>query len=60
MRRNIFDIDYFSFTKYKYGKKKYTFKLINDYVNMVIYDKYEIPIHTISKIVNIEPYNTYV
>ena len=54
------DIDYFSFTKYKYGKKQYTFKLINDYVNMVIYDKYEIPIHTISKIINIEPYNTYV
>ena len=54
------DIDYFSYTKYKYGKKKYSLKLINDYMNMVIYNSNETPIYTISKILNIEPFYTYV
>ena len=55
------DIDYFSYTKYKYGKKQYSLKLINDYINFVKYDNnHNDPIYTISKILNIPSTNTYV
>jgi len=53
------DIDYFSYTKYKYGKKQYSFKLINDYINFVIYNN-DNPVFTISKIINLPSTNTYV
>ena len=53
------DIDYFSYTKYKYGKKQYSFKLINDYINFVKYDN-DKPVFTISKILNLPSNNTYV
>ena len=51
------DIDYFSYTKYKYGKKQYSFKLINDYINFVKYDN-DKPVFTISKILNLPSTNT--
>lgn len=53
------DIDYFSYTKYKYGKKQYSFKLINDYINFVIYNN-DNPVFTLSKILNLDSNNTYV
>ena len=53
------DINYFSYTKYKYGKKQYSFKLINDYVNFIIYEDGN-PVFTISKILNLPSFNTYV
>lgn len=53
------DIGYFSYTKYKYGKKQYSFKLINDYINFVKYDN-DKPILTISHILNLPSNNTYV
>lgn len=46
------DIDYFSYTNYINNKKRYSFKLITDYLNFVVYDNNEIPIFVISKIVN--------
>ena len=46
------DIDYFSYTKYRNNKKRYSFKLITDYLNFVIYDKNERPIFNISKMLN--------
>ena len=45
-------LDYFSYTKYRNNKKRYSFKLITDYLNFVIYDKNERPIFNISKMLN--------
>jgi antitoxin component YwqK of YwqJK toxin-antitoxin module len=53
------DIDYFSYTKYKYGKKQYSFKLIKDYINFVKYDN-DKQVFTFSKILNLPYINTYV
>ena len=43
------DTDYFSYTKYKYNKKVYSLKLLNNYVIISFYDKNEIKIYDYSK-----------
>ena len=48
------DIDYLSYTKYKYGKKIYSLKLINDYVIVSIYDNKEVKIYDYSKLLFID------
>jgi antitoxin component YwqK of YwqJK toxin-antitoxin module len=46
------DIDYFSFTKYRFNKKIYSFRLMTNYMELTIYDKHEVCIYTYSKIIH--------
>lgn len=54
-REEIFlDIDYFSFTKFRFNKKIYSFRLLSNYMEINIFDKHELCCYSFSKII---PYN---
>jgi antitoxin component YwqK of YwqJK toxin-antitoxin module len=51
-REDIYlDIDYFSYTKYRFNKKIYSFRLITNYMELNIFNNHEICIYTYSKII---------
>jgi antitoxin component YwqK of YwqJK toxin-antitoxin module len=51
-REDIYlDIDYFSYTKYRFNKKLYSFRLMTNYMELTIYDKHEVCIYTYSKVI---------
>ena len=45
------DIDYFSYTKYRFNKKLYSFRLLTNYMELNIFDKHEVCIYTYSKVI---------
>ena len=45
------DVDYFSFTKYRFNKKIYSFRLLSNYMELNIYDKHELCCYSYSKLI---------
>jgi antitoxin component YwqK of YwqJK toxin-antitoxin module len=50
------DIDYFSFTKYRFNKKIYSFRLLTNYMELNIFDKHELCCYSYSKIISFNEY----
>ena len=45
------DIDYFNYTKYRFDKKLYSFRLLTNYMELNIFDKHEVCIYAYSKVI---------
>jgi len=56
-REDIYlDVDYFSFTKYRFNKKIYSFRLLTNYMELNIFDKHEVCCYSYSKILSFIEY----